>query len=85
MKAAGINWFLTQKLSWSTFNKFPHNTFNWKGIDGTDVLTHFPPADTYNSGGSLGDVLKSHTNYKDKGRANISLLLFGDGDGGGGP
>jgi alpha-mannosidase len=27
----------------------------------------------------------SHTNFKDKGRSNMSLLLFGDGDGGGGP
>ena len=27
----------------------------------------------------------SHTNFKDKGRSNTSLLLFGDGDGGGGP
>lgn len=27
----------------------------------------------------------SHTNFKDKGRSNSSLLLFGDGDGGGGP
>lgn len=29
--------------------------------------------------------MKSYTNYKDKGRSNSSLLLFGDGDGGGGP
>jgi alpha-mannosidase len=48
-------------------------------------LTHFPPADTYNSNGSLEEVLKSHTNLKDKGRTNTSLMLFGDGDGGGGP
>jgi alpha-mannosidase len=27
----------------------------------------------------------SQTNFKDKGRSNRSLLLFGDGDGGGGP
>jgi alpha-mannosidase len=72
-------------LSWSIFNKFPHNTFFWKGIDGTEVLTHFPPADNYCSNGGLSDVLKSETNFKDKGRSNSSLLLFGDGDGGGGP
>lgn len=67
------------------FNKFPHSTFYWRGIDGTEVLTHFPPADTYNSNGSLKEVLMSQTNFKDKGRSNSSLLLFGDGDGGGGP
>lgn len=27
----------------------------------------------------------SHTNFKDKGRSNSSILLYGDGDGGGGP
>jgi alpha-mannosidase len=27
----------------------------------------------------------SETNFKDKGRSKSSLLLFGDGDGGGGP
>ena len=85
IKSAGIEYFLTQKLSWSVFNKFPHSTFYWRGIDGTEVLTHFPPADTYNSNGSLKEVMMSHTNFKDKGRSNSSLLLFGDGDGGGGP
>jgi alpha-mannosidase len=85
VKSAGIKYFLTQKLSWSCHNKFPHSTFIWKGIDGTEILTHFPPADTYNSNGSVEELLMSHTNFKDKGRSNMSLLLFGDGDGGGGP
>jgi len=85
MKSAGIEYFLTQKLSWSVFNKFPHSTFFWQGIDGSYVLIHFPPADTYNSNGSLKEVMMSQSNFKDKGRSNSSLLLFGDGDGGGGP
>jgi alpha-mannosidase len=85
MKSSGIEWFLTQKLSWSVFNKFPHSSFYWKGIDGTTVLSHFPPADSYVANGSLKEVLMSETNFRDKGRSNCSLLLFGDGDGGGGP
>ena len=85
MKESGINRFVTQKLSWSRFNKFPHNTFIWNGLDGSDVLAHFPPADTYNSNGKLDDILKSQNNFKDKGVTNHSLLLFGEGDGGGGP
>ena len=67
------------------FNKFPHHTFYWKGIDGTSIFSHFPPADTYVSDGSVEDVLKNVTNNRDKGRTNCSLLLFGEGDGGGGP
>ncbi len=85
IRKAGMKYFLTQKLSWSRFNTFPHTSFNWKGIDGTSVLTHFPPADTYCAAGSVEEVLKSQTNFKDKGRSNTSLMLFGVGDGGGGP
>ncbi len=44
---AGITAFLTQKISWNEVNRFPHHTFWWEGIDGTRILTHFPPADTY--------------------------------------
>jgi alpha-mannosidase len=43
MKSAGMNYFVTQKMSWSLFNKFPHSSFWWTGIDGTRILTHFPP------------------------------------------
>jgi alpha-mannosidase len=48
-------------------------------------LSHFPPADTYVSNGSVEEVLKNAKNLNDKGRTNCALLLFGDGDGGGGP
>ena len=49
LKKADINYFLTQKISWNQFNEFPYQTFNWRGIDGTEILTHFPPENTYNS------------------------------------
>ncbi len=85
MKQAGIQFFLTQKLSWNQFNKMPHHTFIWEGLDGSQVLTHFPPADTYNSMANVKEVLYNVTNFKDHDRANESYLLFGYGDGGGGP
>ena len=85
MKQAGIEYFVTQKLSWNLINKFPHTTFNWKGIDGTSVLTHFPPADTYNSNARLDQMYMSLSNNKDLDRTTISLMLYGHGDGGGGP
>ena len=43
LKKSGVDFFLTQKLSWSQFNEFPHQTFKWRGIDGSEVVTHFPP------------------------------------------
>ena len=84
-KNAEIEYFITQKLSWSIFNKFPNHTFYWKGIDGTEIFSHFPPADTYVSNGSVQEILYNVEKNNDKGRTNSSLLLFGDGDGGGGP
>lgn len=85
VKLSGSKWFLTQKISWSQVNKFPHHTFWWEGIDGTRVFTHFPPVDTYNS--DLGGAQLAHAarNYQEKGRGSRSLAPFGWGDGGGGP
>lgn len=83
--AAGANYFLTQKISWNDTNPFPHHTFLWEGIDGSRILTHFPPADTYNSMVSAGELHGAQRRFRDKDGSNASLLPFGWGDGGGGP
>jgi len=83
--AAGSEYFLTQKPSWNETNVMPHHTFDWEGIDGTRVFTHFPPVDTYNSTLSGEDLARAQRNYREKGESNISLVPFGFGDGGGGP
>jgi alpha-mannosidase len=83
--AAGNRWFLTQKTSWNDTNTMPHHTFAWQGIDGTRILTHFPPVDTYNSDLSATDLDRAESQFADKGRTNLSMVPFGYGDGGGGP
>uniref|UniRef100_A0AAR2LJC4 alpha-mannosidase n=1 Tax=Pygocentrus nattereri TaxID=42514 RepID=A0AAR2LJC4_PYGNA len=85
MRGCGISRFLTQKLSWNLVNTFPHSTFFWEGIDGSLVLTHFPPGNSYEMKGKVEDLINTVKNNKDKGRANHSAVLFGFGDGGGGP
>lgn len=85
IKLSGSKWFLTQKISWSQTNKFPHHTFEWEGIDGTRVFTHFPPVDTYNAEFSGSQMARLVRNFREKGRARRSLVPFGYGDGGGGP
>lgn len=85
VKSAGSRWFLTQKISWNQINRMPHHTFNWEGIDGTRLFTHFPPVDTYNSELSARDLAHAERNYRDHGRGTTSLVPFGYGDGGGGP
>lgn len=83
--AAGSKYFLTQKISWNESNLFPHSTFLWEGIDGTRVLTHFPPVNTYNSDLSAAELARAEKNYSEYGAANSSLAPFGYGNGGGGP
>ncbi|KAJ7677197.1 glycosyl hydrolases family 38 N-terminal domain-containing protein [Mycena rosella] len=83
IRGAGMKYFFTQKLSWNNINTFPHSTFNWVGIDGTQVLCHMTPVDTYTAQGSVGDVNRAVTNHKNLESSDTSLLVFGNGDGGG--
>jgi alpha-mannosidase len=84
-RRAGYEWFLTQKISWNDTTKFPHHSFMWEGIDGTRIFTHFPPSDTYAAWCTVKELDYAESNFQDKDLADRSLLLFGFGDGGGGP
>ncbi len=88
MRQCGVTRFLTQKLSWNRFNKPLHHTFTWQGIDGSEVMTHFPPTDTYNAMNARGEIESLRDNlrkFKDHDRSHEGMMLFGYGDGGGGP
>ena len=85
MRLSGLTRFLTQKLSWNRFNKPDAHTFVWRGDDGSEVLGHFPPADNYNSDVSVEEVLRARDSFLDHETSGTSLLVFGFGDGGGGP
>ena len=85
LKKADIDYFMTIKLSWNEYNEFPHHTFYWEGIDGTKILSHMPPEGTYNSSAAPKAIVTAEKNFKDKGVSEECLLLFGIGDGGGGP
>ncbi|MEM1332651.1 MAG: alpha-mannosidase, partial [Actinomycetota bacterium] len=83
--AGGMQRFVTQKLSWNKQNRFPHHTFWWEGLDGTRVLTHFPPVDTYNAEITPGEIAHANRRFREHEWSSVSLLPFGHGDGGGGP
>ena len=85
VRLAGCEWFLSQKLSWNETNTMPHHTFTWEGIDGSRVLAHFPPVDTYNSQLSAAELAHAERSFAEKGVASSSIVPFGWGDGGGGP
>lgn len=42
LKKAGVDYFVTAKISWNDTNPFPHNLFWWKAPDGSQVLTFLP-------------------------------------------
>ncbi|MDL2301850.1 glycosyl hydrolase-related protein [Lachnospiraceae bacterium OttesenSCG-928-D06] len=85
IKKSGLKYFMTQKLSWSEHNEFPHHTFHWVGIDGSSVLTHMLPENTYNSLAGPAALHRAEEQFLDKGVSGDALMLFGVGDGGGGP
>lgn len=97
MKLCGIDYFMTTKLAWNQINKIPHDTFRWRGIDGTEILTHLittvevgqNPKETfyttYNGILHPDALMGSWERYQDKGINTDILVCYGYGDGGGGP
>jgi alpha-mannosidase len=85
LKKSGVEYFMTIKISWNTFNQFPHHTFWWQGLDGSRVLVHMPPEGTYNSSAAPRAIVAAEQQYLDKYVSEQCLMLFGIGDGGGGP
>ncbi|MGP3778323.1 alpha-mannosidase [Halanaerobium saccharolyticum] len=94
IKKSGMKYFMTTKISWSQFNRPEYDTFKWRGIDGTEVLTHFittpevnndEPFYTYNGLLNPESVRGSWDNYQQKEINDQLLIAYGWGDGGGGP
>ena len=60
MQKCGIPYFMTTKISWNELNKMPYDTFEWEGIDGSRVLTHFIPTRDYNKAAVEGGTETEH-------------------------
>lgn len=84
-RLAGQPYFLTQKLSWNNIDVFPLSTFSWVGLDGSQVVCHMPPTNTYTAQAHFGDVKRAIEQHKNLDTSQSALLLYGYGDGGGGP
>lgn len=94
-KRSGINYFYTTKISWNEYNKFPYDTFRWRGLDGSTLLSHFgcaiPYAEqegdwltSYNPTVEPEFVLGAWQRYQQKDINRDLLYDYGFGDGGGG-
>ena len=97
MKECGIEYFMTTKLAWNQFNKVPYDTFRWRGIDGSEILTHLITTlgvgqdeqksffTTYNGMLHPDAIIGGWKRYQNKDINNDILVSYGYGDGGGGP
>lgn len=88
MKLAGIRYFLTTKMTWNDTNRFPYDTFYWRGIDGTKVLSHLNRIHTSPLPNRVAEFVingPEQDPIKEKTVSNMRLLSYGCGDGGGGP
>lgn len=95
MKLADIDYFMTTKISWSEYNRFPFDTFLWKGIDGSEILSHFAPSmrdsdekrfqATYTAMLDPAHIIYGWQRYSNKDLAKKEMCIYGHGDGGGGP
>ena len=84
LKKSGVNYFVSNKMStWNDTNRFPHNNFLWKGIDGTSVYACVPPTHfiTWNMPSQIQENWES---YQDKQVGGQTLSMYGYGDGGSG-
>lgn len=84
-KKAGIDYFVTQKMSWNDTNQLPFKLFWWQSPDGSKVLAYFP----HGYGNSQMDPVRLADNYvqarQDAPGLNSMMDLYGVGDHGGGP
>lgn len=95
IKKSGIDYFMTTKISWNEYTRFPYDTFMWEGIDGTSVLSHFIACrdeddkdewgTTYNASLTPQTAYYTWKRYSHKDLNKNYLCSFGHGDGGGGP
>ena len=77
--------FMTIKISWSNRTQFPFHSFHWQGIDGSKVFVHMPPEGDYNSRANPSALMKAQEMLRPVDSKEDFLMLYGIGDGGGGP
>ncbi len=84
LKKSGVDYFVSNKMStWNDTNRFPHNNFIWKGIDGSEVYACVPPTHfiTWNMPSQIQENWEA---YQDKNQGGQTMSMFGYGDGGSG-
>ena len=85
LRGTGVKYLVTQKIFW-TYNegdRFPYHYFNWRGADGSEIVSFLPTSYTYRT--DPQEICETWNKRVQKRGLDAFLLPFGYGDGGGGP
>lgn len=89
LQLGGLTGFFTHKLNWNENNHFPHDLFTWEGIDGSTVTAWMTRTIRsfrgYNADIQPIDTYGSWADFAGKRYHPEAMVVFGWGDGGGGP
>ncbi len=84
LKKSGVDYFVSNKMStWNDTNRFPHNNFLWRGIDGAEIYACVPPTH-FISWNEPSQVAENWEAFQEKDTGAETLQMFGYGDGGSG-
>ncbi len=83
-KKSGIDYFVTQKMTWNDMNQLPMKLFWWQSPDGSRVMTYFPhdyvnQIDPLRIASDVAALQAAHPGVPEM------MHLYGVGDHGGGP
>lgn len=85
LRKSGVKYFSTNKLNtWNDTNIFPYDSFRWRGLDGSEVLAHFPTVH-FGQMYSCDNLRQSWRDYRHKQEVGEVMVVYGLSDGGGGP
>lgn len=84
LRETGVDSFFTTKLSWNAVNAFPHSSFVWAGIDGSEVVAHICQHGGYNQAARPNEIRSGADAHRQADVHPEFLAPTGFGDGGGG-
>ena len=84
-KKSGVDYFVTQKMTWNDTNQLPFKLFWWESPDGSKVLAYFPH-DYANDNLNPNRLSRDLADARKKSPGLTEMMdLYGVGDHGGGP
>uniref|UniRef100_E6Q0A2 Glycoside hydrolase family 38 central domain-containing protein n=1 Tax=mine drainage metagenome TaxID=410659 RepID=E6Q0A2_9ZZZZ len=84
-KKSGVDYFVTQKMTWNDTNQLPFKLFWWESPDGSKVLAYFPH-DYGNNNLDPVRLARDLASARERSTGLTEMMdLYGIGDHGGGP